>query len=179
MVSLFLADGFEEIEALTTVDILRRAGVHVDTVGIGSSLIRGAHGIVVQTDLTDAQWCGDDLEAVILPGGMPGTKNLESSPVVKKALMYGAEHGALLCAICAAPSILGHMGYLMNRKATCFPGFEQELKGAYFQHKSVVVDGHIITADGAGSALDFAFAIVGRLVSQERAAAIRASIQCR
>lgn len=179
MVSLFLADGFEEIEALTTVDILRRAGIHVDTVGIGGNMIAGAHGIVVQTDLTDAQWCGDDLEAVILPGGMPGTKNLDVSSVVKKALAYAQEHDALLCAICAAPSVLGHMGYLMHKKATCFPGFEQELEGAYFQHKSVVVDGHIITANGAGAALDFAFEIVSRLASPEQAAAIRASMQCR
>ena len=177
MIPVFLANGFEEIEALATVDILRRANVDVVTVGVGSKMPVGAHGIAVCADITEDELKLDNIDGVVLPGGMPGTTNLEASTVVKSAIAYAAERGMLLAAICAAPSILGHGGYLSGKNATCYPGFETELRGAALG-KGVVVDGNVITASGAGVAVDFALALVRYLVSAEAADAIRGGIQC-
>ena len=177
MIPVFLANGFEEIEALATVDILRRANVEVVTVGVGSKMPVGAHGIAVCADITEDELKLDHIDGVVLPGGMPGTTNLEASTVVKSAIAYAAERGLLLAAICAAPSILGHGGYLSGKNATCYPGFETELHGAILG-KGVVVDGNVITASGAGVAVDFALALVRYLVSAEVADAIRGGIQC-
>lgn len=177
MIPVFLANGFEEIEALATVDILRRANVDVVTVGVGSKMPVGAHGIAVCADITEDELKLDNIDGVVLPGGMPGTTNLEASAVVQSAVAYAAERGMLLAAICAAPSILGHGGYLCGKNATCYPGFEAELQEAILGN-SVVVDGNIITASGAGVAVDFALALVRYLVSAEVADAIRGGIQC-
>ena len=177
MIPVFLANGFEEIEALATVDILRRANVEVVTVGVGSKMPIGAHGIAVCADITEDELELSRIEGVVLPGGMPGTTNLEASAVVQSAVAYAAESGMLLAAICAAPSILGHGGYLNGKHATCYPGFESELHGAILG-KGVVVDGNVITASGAGVAVDFALALVRYLVSVDVADAIRGGIQC-
>lgn len=177
MIPVFLANGFEEIEALATVDILRRANVEVVTVGVGSKTPVGAHGIPVCADITEEELKVVNIDGVVLPGGMPGTTNLEASAVVQSAISYAAEHGLLLAAICAAPSILGHGGYLRDKHATCYPGFETDLRGAILG-KGVVVDGNIITAAGAGVAVDFALALVRYLLSAEVADAIRGGIQC-
>lgn len=177
MIPVFLANGFEEIEALATVDILRRANVEVVTVGVGSKTPVGAHGIPVYADITEEELKVVNIDGVVLPGGMPGTTNLEASAVVQSAISYAAERGLLLAAICAAPSILGHGGYLCGKHATCYPGFETDLRGAILS-KGVVVDGNIITASGAGVAVDFALALVRYLVSAEVADAIRGGIQC-
>lgn len=179
MIPVFLADGFEEIEALATVDILRRAGVEVATVGVGSKMPVGAHGIAVCADIGENEFDLNAIEGVVLPGGMPGTTNLEASATVQSAIAYAAQRGMLLAAICAAPSVLGHCGLLKEKKATCYPGFEAELKGAIVSNDGVVVDGNVITASGAGVAVDFALALVAYLVSQEMADAIRGGIQCR
>ena len=179
MIPVFLANGFEEIEALATVDILRRAGVEVVTVGVGSKMPVGAHGIAVCADIAENELTMDTLEGVVLPGGMPGTTNLEASAAVQTAISYAAQHGLLLAAICAAPSVLGHRGLLSGKKATCYPGFEQELKDAVLVDSGVVIDGNVITASGAGVAIDFALALVNYLVSKESADAIRGGIQCR
>ena len=180
MVYLYLAQGFEEVEALAPVDLLRRAGIEVKTVGVGGSVITGSHGIPVTCDLRaeDAPLTAA-LDAVILPGGMPGTLNLEASSHVQAALDFAAANGKLLCAICAAPSVLGHKGLLKGKQATAFPGFEKDLLGAIPSEKSVVTDGTVITAKGAGVALDFGLAIVAALKDAGTAAKIRASIQCR
>lgn len=177
MIPVFLANGFEEIEALATVDILRRANVEVVTVGVGSKMPVGAHGIAVCADITEDELDLSRIEGVVLPGGMPGTTNLEASAVVQSAVAYAAERGLLLAAICAAPSILGHGGYLRGKRATCYPGFESELQDADLG-KGIVVDGNIITASGAGVAVDFALALVRYLVSADVADAIRGGIQC-
>ncbi|MBQ2707781.1 MAG: DJ-1/PfpI family protein, partial [Clostridia bacterium] len=153
MVYLFLADGFEEVEALTPLDMLRRAQVPVTTVGIGGEYIRGAHDIVVKADISAADIDFNDLTAVILPGGMPGTLNLDKSDDVQRAIAYATENDLTVAAICAAPSILGHGGYLSGRNATCFPGFEDELLGAELSDEPLVWDGNILTAKGAGVAL--------------------------
>ncbi len=179
MVYLFLADGFEEVEALTPLDMLRRAQVPVTTVGIGGEYIGGAHDIVVKADISAAEIDFNNLTAVILPGGMPGTLNLEKSDDVQCAIAYAMENDLTVAAICAAPSILGHSGYLKGRKATCFPGFENDLLDAELSDEPLVWDGNILTAKGAGVALDFAFELVKHLVSDEKSAEIRGAIQCR
>ena len=178
MIPVFLANGFEEIEALATVDILRRAGVEVVTVGVGGKVPVGAHGIAVCADITESELNMSDIQGVVLPGGMPGTTNLEASVVVQQVVRYAVDNGLLTAAICAAPSILGHGGYLNSKKATCYPGFEQELTDAIIVNDGVVVDGNIITASGAGVAVDFALELVRYLVSAEVSDAIRGGIQC-
>lgn len=178
MVYVFLADGFEEIEALAPVDILRRAGVEVQTVGIGGQTVVGSHGVPVVCDITERDVTTDGLTAVVLPGGMPGTTNLDRSRVVSKLLEYAASHGLVIGAICAAPSVLGHRGLLRGKQATCFPGFEKELTGASLVPDAVVTDGRIITAKGAGVAIPFGLALAAALVSPEKAEAVRVSMQC-
>lgn len=180
MVYCFLADGFEETEAIAPVDMLRRAGVTVKTVGIGKSVITGSHGISVICDLTDSEMrLTDELDGVILPGGMPGTLNLDASQAVHSAVDFAVSHQKLVCAICAAPSILGRKGLLFGKKAIAFPGFEKELEGAIISKDPVVKDGVFITAKGAGVAVDFGLEIVAALVSRAKSDEIRSSIQCR
>lgn len=158
MFYLFLADGFEEIEALATVDILRRAEVPVLTVGVNGPTAEGAHGIRVEADILLENVEPDRMQGMILPGGIPGTPNLEASEGVMRLLDFAAENGLWIAAICAAPSILGKKGLLSGKKATCYPGFETALDGAVLG-EGVCVDGRIITGQAAGVAADFAFAI--------------------
>ncbi len=179
MIAVFLADGFEEIEALATVDILRRAGLTVCTVGVGTMNPVGAHDMKIAADIADAALDLSALDGVVLPGGMPGTLNLEESAVVQNVIQFAAENHLPIGAICAAPSILGHGGYLRGLRATCYPGFEQELDGAIWSDCSVVTDGNITTAAGAGVAVDFALELVARLVSPAASSEIRSAIQCR
>ena len=178
MIFVFLADGFEEIEALTPVDLLRRAGLDVRTVGIGSCTPCGAHGIRVTADIGEDDLPLDDMTAMILPGGMPGTKNLEQSDTVQRALTHAVRHSLPVGAICAAPSILGHAGLLDGRRAVCFPGFEPELTGALVGTDAVVTDGPFTTSRGAGTAMAFALELVRRLCSAEAAEQLRRSLQC-
>lgn len=178
MIYLFLAPGFEEVEALFPLDLLRRAELDVKTVGIGGKRISGAHGITVETDMTDQDYDPTaPAEAIVLPGGMPGTRHLDESPLIDAVLRHAAAHEAWLCAICAAPSVLGKRGYLRGLRATCFPGFEQFLNGAREIGGKVIRDGHIITAAGAGVAMEFGLEIVSVLRSPEVAGSIRAGIQ--
>lgn len=177
MVYVFLAEGFEEIEAISPIDILRRGGIEVKTVGVGAKTVVGAHGISVVCDLRDDEAVFDKaLEGIILPGGMPGTINLEKSSVVSKFIDYANENNLLMSAICAAPSILGHKGILKGKKATCYPSFEKDLIGADFLAESVVCDGNIITARAAGVACDFAFTLLEYLVGKEKTESQKASI---
>lgn len=179
MIYIFLANGFEEVEALATVDVLRRADLKVKIVGVGSDVITGAHGISAVCDAVDCDLTPDeDIEAVILPGGMPGTLNLERSDKVNAFVDYAFENKKLLCAICAAPSILGHKGMLKGRRAVCFPGFESELEGAELSDSFVVTDGNIITAKGMGSAVKFGIAIGSAFVGEAKMKKIEESLQC-
>lgn len=178
MIYLFLANGFEEIEGLTALDVLRRAGEEVMTVGVGSEKIVGSHKVPVICDTTvDKIEKTDDLKAVILPGGMPGTLNLEADKTVQKYIDFANEKGALVCAICAAPSILGHKGLLQGKKAVCFPGFEKDLTGADICKNGVVRDGNIITAKGMGVSLEFGLEILAVLQGKEKADAVKAAVQ--
>ena len=204
MIVMFLAPGFEEVEALAPLDLLRRAGLEVVTVAVREAktnqlierlgrlgvsatnlwdddrTVTGSHGITVTADITEAALPGRlaraSLEAVILPGGMPGTTNLDASPVVEKTLELAAAKDAYLCAICAAPLVLGKRGYLNGKRATCFPGFEEYLTGATVGGK-VIRDGKIITAAGMGVAQEFGLEMISALVSPEKAGEIRAAIQ--
>lgn len=175
----FLADGFEEIEALATIDIMRRADIPVTTVGVGGNMIRGTHDITVQADMhIDEFKIDENITGVILPGGMPGVKNLYAEERVRDAVSFCVSRDLYVCAICAAPSILGRMGVLMGKRATCYPGFEDELLSAKLSTDKVVVDGKIITAKGAGVALDFGFKIVEQIEGEVKAERIAASMQC-
>ena len=178
MVYMFLADGFEEVEALCPLDILRRAGLEVTTVGVGGKdTIRGAHGITVQADIPDVLYRDSTPDMIILPGGMPGSGNLDESKTVDAALRAAARKGAFLCAICAAPMVLGKRGYLNGKKAVCYPGFEQYLEGATVsENETVVRDGNVITAKGMGVALEFGLELVRALKNDSTAEQIKNSI---
>ncbi len=175
MIYMFLANGFEEVEALAPLDILRRAGLAVTTVGVGGEYITGSHNITVKADITDADFADGAPECVILPGGMPGTKNLDASAVVHKAIASASARGALICAICAAPMILGKLGLLRGKNATCFPGFEDYLDGANIGGRAVR-DGNIITGIGMGAAVEFGLEIVAALKDRETADKLAAAI---
>ncbi|MBR6872814.1 MAG: DJ-1/PfpI family protein [Ruminococcus sp.] len=180
MVYVFLAEGFEEVEALAQVDVLRRAGAQVKTVGVTGREVTSAHKITVLADTTvDRITLGDDLDMIVLPGGMPGTTNLEASSEVQKAIDYCAAKGKFVAAICAAPMILGHKGLLSGRKATCFPGFEKDLKGAEITGLPAVTDGKFITGKGAGAAFDFAFELVTALYGRNKADQLASNMQYR
>lgn len=169
MIYVFLAQGFEECEALAPIDILRRAGLNVKTVGVGSKTITGAHDISVQCDILDTDAVTDNLEAIILPGGMPGTLNLEKSEIVQSFINFAANNNLILGAICAAPSILGHKNLLCGKTATCFTGFEKDLVGANVVNERAVKDGNIITAYGAGAAFDFGFLLLEAIMGSDEA----------
>ena len=169
MIYMFLAEGFEEVEALTPLDLLIRAGADIKTVGIGGKRIRGSHGIEISADLSDDELTSLTAEMIILPGGMPGTLNLEASQTVMDAVRIASKNNAFIAAICAAPSILGHAGLLSGKAAVCFPGFEDSLKGAMISECGVVRDGNIITAAGMGVALEFGLALVEALYGKEKA----------
>ena len=158
-VTVLLADGFEEIEALTVVDLLRRAKVYVDTVSITDDYtVRGAHGIPVQTEdlITEIDFKESDM--IVLPGGMPGTTNLKEDENVRKAVQEAYDDGRYVAAICAAPTILADMGLLKGKRATCYP------------------DENIITSQGVGTAIDFALKLIEVLISEEKAVEIADSI---
>ena len=176
MVYVFMADGCEEIEALAPVDMLRRGGVEVTTVGVTGKTVTGSHNISVNTDISLEEVNLSDIEAVVLPGGMPGTLNLEKNEKVQEIVEYAYDKKLLICAICAAPSILGHKGYLKDKKATCFPGFEDKLTGADFTEDKVAVDGNIITSRGMGTTILFALEIVKYLTDEETADTVAGKI---
>jgi len=177
MIYEFLAGGFEEMEAIAPLDILRRAGVAVQSVGVGGKTVTGSHGISVQCDITPEEIGRDDCEGLILPGG-PGRANLAESPEVLELLRITAQKDGMIAAICGAPEILGLLGLLEGKRACCFPGCEKDLVGAQVLYDPVVVDGNVITSRGAGTAILFALAIVEYLFSPEKAREIAAQIQC-
>ncbi len=155
MVYMFLANGFEETEAIGCLDVLKRAKIDVCTAGVGGKQITGSHGVTVVADILaeDINW--GNIDGVILPGGMPGTTNLQNDETVIKAVKTCSEKGALVAAICAAPMVLGGLGILNGKNAVCYPGFEEYLTGAKIQSDLVVADGDVITAKGAGASMLF------------------------
>lgn len=179
MFYMFFADGFEEVEAIAALDVIRRAGIKAESIGIGSREITGAHGITVICDKSETDIKPSaELEGVILPGGMPGTTNLLASDCVNCFIDYCAQNSLYLCAICAAPMILGRKGLLCGKKAVCFPGFESELKGAELSDAYVCRDGKTITAKGMGSAINFGLEIVASVCGEQAAAELKSNLQC-
>lgn len=162
MVYLFLADGFEEIEALATADILRRAGVKLTTVSVtATTTVTGAHNIQVHADALLSDLTITDPDMLILPGGMPGATNLANTPRLTELLRYENARGTNIAAICASPAVvLAPLGILQGREAICYPGFEPKLTGAKISDNVVVTDGNITTAAGPGFSMEFALALV-------------------
>lgn len=167
---LFLATGFEEIEALTPVDVLRRAGFDLKTVSISQEkTVTGAHNISVIADLTIDNISANEADVLILPGGMPGTTNLMACDTLHAIIAEFARSKKAIAAICAAPRILGQMGLLNNHSVCCYPGTESFLKGAIIENKAVVSSGQFITANGAGAAMEFSLQIVSHFEGKETA----------
>lgn len=165
---VFLADGFEEIEGLTVVDLVRRAGLDVETVSItGSKEINGAHGIRVLADRLFEEGSLNDGDMLVLPGGMPGTRTLQAHEGLKLLLLDYQARNKKISAICAAPSVLGAHGLLQGKRATCYPGFEEKLLGATAVEDRVVIDGNIITSRGLGTAIDFSLEIITLFLGKE------------
>ena len=177
-VYVFMADGTEEVEALTVVDLLRRAKVNVITVSImGRKQIVSSHKIGIEADELYGESDYADGDMIVLPGGMPGTTHLKNHEELRKVLFAYKEAGKYLAAICAAPSVFGWNGMLEGKKAICYPGFEEELKGAEVTNSPVVTDGQFITSKGLGTAIDFSLELVRLLVNQETADSISAAVQ--
>jgi 4-methyl-5(b-hydroxyethyl)-thiazole monophosphate biosynthesis len=179
MVNIYvhLAEGFEEIEALTPVDVLRRAGYHVTMVSIsGKKEVTGSHGITVVADELFEQANYDKANMILLPGGMPGSKNLDEHAGLRARILEFNNQGKELAAICAAPMVYGHLGILKGKTATCYPGKEPELEGATVTTNAVEVDGNIITSRGVGTALLFALAIVEKYSGKKQATELAAKM---
>ncbi len=163
-IALHLAEGFEEIEAVSIIDVLRRAGFEVTTVSVtGEFKVTGSHGIPIIADKLFEDVGYGEVGMIVLPGGMPGTKNLNAHEGLKKQILHFHESGKNIGAICAAPLVFGQAGVLKGKKATCYPGFEDYLEGATVTGSSTEVDGNIITGKGAGVAIDFSLKIVEML----------------
>lgn len=167
-VFIFLAQGFEEVEALTAVDLLRREGIDVQIVSISESKqVTGARNIQVIADKLLSEINFDEADMLILPGGQPGTRNLEACTVLMNEVNKFVSSNKYVAAICAAPTILGHKGLLVGKKACCYPGLENELEGAQVLYDSVCVSDNIITSRGVGTALDFALKLVAIFTNDE------------
>ena len=176
MVAVIIAEGFEEIEALTPVDMLRRAGVEVITVGIGGKWATGSHGIKIECDVSAEDADLSKIDAVVFPGGMPGALNLDASPFTDKVINAVLKKNGYLAAICASPLIFGRRGLLEGKNATCYPGFEGELRGAKVLDCAVVTDGKMITGRSMGGSVDFAKALIACLANDEKSEAIARAI---
>lgn len=169
-VCVFFAEGYEEIEALTVVDLLRRAGIETQMVSVtGDKQVTSSHKVPVIMDALFVDVNFDEVDMIVLPGGMPGTKNLESCVELMAQVDAFAQAGKYVAAICAAPSILGHRGILQGRKACCYPEYEEELTGAEVTRNSVEIAGNVITSRGMGCAIDFSLAIVSVYKGQNAA----------
>lgn len=164
----FLANGFEEVEALCVIDLLKRASMDVVMVSVSGDLkVNGAHNIDIMADVLFEDASFEDVDVLFLPGGMPGTKNLDNHEGLKQKLVEFNNNGKLITAICAAPMVLGHLGILNGKGATCYPGFEQELIGANVLYDNVVVDGNVITSRGMGTAIDLGLKLIEVLIDKD------------
>lgn len=176
-VLIFLAEGFEEIEGLMAVDLLRRAKIDITMVSMQETLfVTGAHGIEVKADKMFAD-IDENADMLILPGGMPGTSNLDKHKGLIKLLVKHNLENKMIAAICAAPSVLGKNGILKDKRATCFPGYEADLKGSSYSDEKVVCDRNIITSKGLGTSIEFALAVIQHFEGSDTARNIQKSIQ--
>ena len=177
MLYLFLADGFEETEAIVPLDCIKRAGIPILTVGVGAQNVTGTKGVRVIPDISTDEIDLTACDGILLPGGMPGMENLYADSAVLDTVSFCAENKKLIASICAAPSIPGRLGLLTGKKAVCFPGFEDQLRGAEISENAVAADGHYITAKGAGAVFPFAHAIISYMKSAEAADAVLRQMQ--
>lgn len=174
---IFLAEGFEEIEAITVIDVLRRAQVDIKAVSVSDKLaVTGAHKITIIADVLYEEIDFTDIDMLILPGGMPGTTNLASHQRLMQSISQHAKSDRWACAICAAPSILGELGILRGKSAVCYPGYETSLLGADVKFDSVVHDGKVVTARGPGTSIQFALRLVEVLKGSELSEKIRSDM---
>lgn len=177
MIYMFLADGFEEIEAITPLDILKRGKIPIKTVGLENKTVKGSLGIIVEADITIENLKEEEVDGIILPGGMPGTLNLGKNKKVTDVIKYCYENNLLIAAICAAPSILGEMGILNGKSACCYPGFEEKLIGSEISNLSVCADDNLITAKGPGVAAEFGFKILEYIKGKRAVKVVSSSMQ--
>jgi 4-methyl-5(b-hydroxyethyl)-thiazole monophosphate biosynthesis len=179
-VLVILAEGFEEIEAVTPIDVLRRAGAEVTAAGLGEGPVRGSRGITLVPDASLAEVEDVDFDLVVLPGGMPGATNLRDDPRVKRVLSRTLNRDRSVAAICASPAVvLSAHGFLAGRKATCHPNLAGEMKECQRVDERVVVDGNIITSKGAGTAMEFALTLVTHLFGESKAEEVNAPMFAR
>ena len=173
-VYVFFADGFEEIEAFTSVDVMRRAGLNVEMITVTpDEIVKGAHGVPVLCDKNIVTCDFFDADLILLPGGMPGAATLEKCDDLRRLILRFAEENKPIAAICAAPMVLGKLGLLKGKKATCYPGFEQYLEGADCTGAMVEKDGNVITGKGPGAAMEFALAVVELLQGKDKVAELK------
>ena len=169
-IAVFFANGYEEIEALTVVDLTRRAGIETWMVSItDEKTVTGSHGIAVSMDMTLAEVDFEGVDMIVLPGGMPGTLNLEACASLMEQVKAFDATGKYISAICAAPTVFGHLGLLKGKKACCYPGMEDGLEGAEVTYESTATADHILTSRGMGTAIDFGLEIIARFKGQEAA----------
>lgn len=172
---MFLADGFETVEALCPLDLIRRAGIDIKTVGITGKTVTSSHNIKIEADILPDE-IGEDIEMIILPGGLPGATRLDESEIVERYIEKAYESNSFICAICAAPMILGKRGYLKRKKATCYPGYEKYLEGADCVDSKVVRDGKFITGRAMGSSTEFGLELITALKGKEISDEIKSKI---
>jgi 4-methyl-5(b-hydroxyethyl)-thiazole monophosphate biosynthesis len=172
-VVVIFADGFEEVEAVAVVDVLRRAGIDTILAGLHSGHITSARNVKIIPDTTIDTVKADDFDMLVLPGGQPGSDNLNADPRVKELILSFSQKGKLTGAICAAPIVLASAGVLKGKHATSYPSYKDKLGGALYEERSVVIDGNVLTSRGAGTALTFGLAIVERLINKEKAQKIK------
>ena len=174
---VLLANGFEEVEAVTPIDYLRRAGAEVTVAGVGGSAIKSSRGLVVQADVQVSALGAETWDAVVVPGGMPGAANIAADAASVKLIKSQAAADRLIAAVCAAPAVvLAPLGLLSGRRFTCYPGMEKDVSGARWSDERVVVDGNVITSRGAGTAGEWALEIVSKLFGTEAAAKISKAV---
>ena len=179
MVYMLLGTGFEETEAIAPLDLLRRAGVSVATVGLNGKIIYGSHGIGVEADLQIGELDLTDLEMIILPGGLGGVASIKASPAALDAVRFAWENGKFVAAICAGPTILAQLGITDGKQATCYPGCEAQMGSAVMVHAAAVTDGKVITGTSAGCAVPFGLALIAALKGNEEADRIARQIVIR
>jgi protein deglycase len=172
-----LAEGFEEIEAVTIIDVLRRAGIQVTAAYLKKNPVTGSHAITVTADKNIDDIQASDFECIVLPGGMPGSSNLKDDRRVISLVREFSGAGKITAALCAAPMVLGHAGVLGGKRATCFPGFEEQMSGSISVPDPVVRDGTIITGRGPGCAIPFALELVAALAGKEKAETLKENMQ--
>ena len=176
MVAMLLGTGFEPLEAVAPCDILRRGGVEVKLAAIGEKLVEAGHGVRVEADCTLAELDVKNLEMIILPGGLGGVRAIGASNAALGAVREVYDAGGFFAAICAGPTVLARLGLLEGKKATCYPGCEEEMAGAVMQNAGVVRDGRIITGRAAGAAVDFGLALLAALKGEDEAKRVAAGI---